>query len=103
MADSKKKFSIRWPKSENHRLQSASGIIVESNLQRQVVVHFFNEIRELDTEVDYGEDGSRQGEPQEIVYVRELMDTILVSENTALQLRDALNTLFPVGEDSSIN
>lgn len=94
--DSSKLFTVKWPKSTNHRTQSVSGVLVETNVQHQVALHFYNETRELEQEVGYDEHGGRMNTPRGIVYVRELGDSILISEGAAMLLRDLLNTLFPV-------
>ncbi len=93
--DSAKLFSVKWPRSDTHDTRSVSGVLVETNVQQQVALHFYNEVRELEDEVGYDEQGGRTNSPRNIVYVRELSDSILISDNAALQLRDVLNTLFP--------
>jgi hypothetical protein len=77
-----------------------SGVLLESNVHRQVALHFYNELRELEYEVQYSLDGNRVSESRGITYVRELSDTILISEGVARQLRDMLNTLFPDGDNA---
>lgn len=94
--NSKRLFSVKWPKAPDHRTRSLSGVMVETNVQHQVALHFFNEIREMEDQVDYDEGGSRQTEAREIVYVRETTDTILLGEHAARQLRDVLLSLFPL-------
>lgn len=96
-------FSVKWPKAAGYQARSQSGVLVETNVQRQVALHFFNEIRELEDEVRYSEDGSRSTEPRNITYVRELSGTILIAESTARQLRDMLLALFPLAAQAEIN
>jgi hypothetical protein len=69
-------------------------------VHRQVALHFYNELRELEDEVQYSLDGNRVSESRGITYVRELSDTILISEGVARQLRDMQNTLFPDGDNA---
>lgn len=95
MNDSSEFYTVKWPAADNHQVKSLSGVLVESNVHRQIALHFYNEFRELEDEVQYALDGSRVGESRGITYVRELSDTILISENAARQLKDMLNTLFP--------
>lgn len=87
-------YTIKWPMARTHQTKSLSGVLVETNAQRQVALHFFNEVRELEDEVQYSIDGERVNEARGISYVRELSDTMLISEAAARQLRDMLNTLF---------
>ena len=94
MTDSTTYYTVKWPRSPEHRLRSRSGALVETNVQGQVALHFFDETRELDPEVRFDERGERISEPRGIVYVREVADTVLVSESSARQLRDVLNRLF---------
>jgi len=96
-------FTVKWPKSADHRTKSLSGVHVETNVQRQVVLHFFNELREMDEEVQYNSEGARASESRAITYVRELSDTILIGESAAVQLRDMLIALFPVANPEGIN
>jgi hypothetical protein len=96
-------FTVKWPKAAGYQTKSLSGVLVETNVQRQVALHFFNEIREIEEEVQYGDDGSRTTEPRTIIYVRELSDTILIGEAAARQLRDMLLTLFPLTPPEEIN
>lgn len=103
MTDDSKLYTVKWPRSEDHLTQSQSGVFVEANLQRQVVLHFYNETREMEDNVVYGAEGERQTQPREITYIREVNNTILVSENTAVQLRDLLNAMFPVTPAEDIN
>ena len=95
MAKESKLYTVKWPLAERHRTQSVSGVLVESNVQRQVALHFFNETRELDDNVAYGEDGKRINPPREITYIRELADSVLISEASARQLKEMLDALFP--------
>ena len=94
MSDSDTYYTVKWPRSPEHRLRSRSGVLVETNVQGQVALHFYDETRELDPEVRFGETGERLSEPRGIVYVREVADTLLLGESGARQLRDVLNTLF---------
>ena len=80
-----------------------SGVLLESNVQRQIALHFYNEVRELEEEVQYREDGQRDGDPREVTYVRELSDSLLISEEAALHLRNVLNSVFPVTEPEEMN
>ena len=95
MNDTEKLYTVKWPKASTHQTKSLSGVLVETNIQQQVTLHFYNEFRELENEVQYALDGSRASEPRDITYVRELTDTILLNASAARQLRDMLNTLFP--------
>ena len=95
MASGKKLYTVKWPKADGYRLQSHSGVLVESNVQRQVALHFYNEARELEPEVQYQEDGQRMGTEREVVYAREITGTVLLGEASVIQLRDVLNTMFP--------
>ena len=94
MSESETYYTVKWPRAPEHRLRSRSGVLVETNVQGQVALHFFDETRELDSEVRFDETGERISEPRGIVYVREVADTVLVSESSARQLRDVLNRLF---------
>ena len=94
MSESETYYTVKWPRAEEHRLRSRSGVLVETNVQGQVALHFFDETRELDPEVRFDETGERISEPRGIAYVREVADTVLVSESSARQLRDVLNRLF---------
>lgn len=95
MSNSDKYYTVKWPADSNHQTKSLSGVLVETNVQKQIALHFYNEYRELEDKVEYAVDGSRTGEPRNITYVRMLTDTMLISDNAARQLRDMLNTLFP--------
>lgn len=103
MANEKRLYTVKWPKSDDYVLKSISGVLVESNVQRQIALHFYNEVRELEEEVQFQDDGQRMGEPREVIYTREMTESILMGEATAVQLRDILNTLFPVQESGEIN
>ena len=94
MSDSTTYYTVKWPRGSEHRLRSRSGVLVETNVQGQVALHFFDETRELDPEVRFDEAGGRISEPRGIVYVREVADTVLLTESSARQLRDVLNRLF---------
>jgi hypothetical protein len=99
MNDSSEFYTVKWPAAASHQTKSVSGVLLESNVHRQVALHFYNELRELEDEVQYSLDGSRASESRGITYVRELSDTILISEGVARQLKDMLNTLFPDNND----
>ena len=103
MSADKKLYTVKWPRAEEHVIKSSSGVHVESNVARQLALHFYNETREMEDVVAYGEDGTRVGEPREIIYLREITDTILISEPTARQLRDILNSLYPAQAPEEIN
>ena len=94
MSDSSTYYTVKWPRAPDHRLRSRSGVLVETNVQGQVALHFFDETREMDAEVRFNEAGERISGPRGIVYVREIADTLLLAESSARQLRDVLNTLF---------
>ena len=87
-------YTVKWPRAPEHRLRSRSGVLVETNVQGQVALHFFDETRELDPEVRFDEAGKRISPPRGIAYVREVADTLLLSESSARQLRDVLDNLF---------
>lgn len=103
MASAKKLYTVKWPKADQHRLQSHSGVLVESNVQRQVALHFYNEMRELEPEIQYQEDGQRMGMEREVVYVREITNSVLLGESSAIQLRDMLNSIFPPESPDELN
>ncbi|MCH7477176.1 MAG: hypothetical protein IIA14_03630 [SAR324 cluster bacterium] len=103
MAKDEKLYIVKWPKAEGYRIRSMSGVLVESNVQRQIVLHFYNEVRELEEEVQYREDGQRDGDPRAVTYVRELSDSLLISEETAMNLRHVLNSLFPAPDPEEMN
>lgn len=94
MSDSTTYYTVKWPRAPEHRLRSRSGVLVETNVQGQVALHFFDETRELDPEVRFDEAGGRISPPRGIAYVREVADTLLLSESSARQLRDVLDNLF---------
>ena len=87
-------YTVKWPRAEEHRLRSRSGVLVETNVQGQVALHFYDETRELDPEVHFDEAGKRISPRRGVVYVREVADSLLLSESSARQLRDVLNSLF---------
>ena len=103
MSDSDTYYTVKWPRAPEHRLRSRSGVLVETNVQGQVALHFFDETRELDPEVRFDETGGRISEPRGLVYVREVSDTLLISESSARQLRDVLNTLFAESPSPRLN
>ena len=83
-------YTVKWPKAAAHATKSVSGVLVESNVRGQLALHFYNEVRELEPQVEYMEDGARAGGPRSVAYVREITDSILLSGATARQLRDVL-------------
>ena len=87
-------YTVKWPRAGEHRLRSRSGVLVETNVQGQVALHFFDETRELDPEVRFDEGGKRISPRRGVVYVREVADSVLLSESSARQLRDVLDNLF---------
>lgn len=95
MASGKKLYTVKWPKADGYWLRSHSGVLVESNVQRQIALHFYNEVRELEPEIQYQQDGQRMGTERDVVYAREITGTALLGEAAAIQLRDVLNTMFP--------
>ncbi len=103
MSESTTYYTVKWPRASEHRLRSRSGVLVETNVQGQVALHFFDETRELDPEVRFNETGERISEPRGIVYVREVADTLLLSESSARQLRDVLTTLFAESTPQRMN
>ena len=103
MASGKKLYTVKWPKANEYRLQSHSGVLVESNVQRQVALHFYNEVRQLEPEIQYQEDGQRMGTEREVVYLREITSTVLLGETSAIHLRDVLNTMFPPERPDELN
>lgn len=103
MSKGNKLYTVKWPKAEGYRIKSLSGVLVESNVQRQIALHFYNEIRELETEIQFQEDGQRMGEDRGVVYMREMTDSILLSETAAVHLRDVLNTVFPAETPDGLN
>lgn len=96
-------FTVKWPKGAGYQAKSQSGVHVETNVQRQVALHFFNEMREMEDEVQYTSEGARAKEPRAITYVREINETILIGENAAIQLRDMLLALYPLKPREEIN
>lgn len=96
-------FTVKWPRAPEYQTKSLSGVHVETNVQRQVALHFFNEIRELEDEVQYSSEGKRATEPRGVTYVREITETLLISEPAAMQLRDMLLALFPLAAREDIN
>lgn len=94
MSDSDTYYTVKWPRTADHRLRSRSGVLVETNVQGQVALHFFDETRELDSEIGYNEAGERISGPRGIVYAREVSETILLSESSARQLGEVLGALF---------
>ena len=76
MNDNSKLYTVKWPKATEHHTKSQSGVMVESNLQGQIALHFYNETRELEEQVQYTIDGNRTSNPRDIVYVREHFDTL---------------------------
>ena len=51
MPSSEKVYKVEWPKADDHRTKSLSGVLVGTNVQGQVALHFYNEVRALDEEV----------------------------------------------------
>ena len=96
-------YTVKWPRAPEHRLRSRSGVLVETNVQGQVALHFFDETRELDAEVRFNEAGDRTSDPRGIVYVREITDTLLLSDGNARQLCEVLNALFSEPEPQRMN
>ena len=103
MASGNTLYTVKWPKAEQYRIKSASGVMVESNVQHQIALHFYNEIRELEDEIQYQEDGQKTGGDRPVAYVRELCDTLLISNGAALHLRDILNSVFPAQTSEDLN
>ena len=89
-------YTVKWPKADAHETKSVSGVLVESNVRGQLALHFYNEVRELESRVEYMEDGSRADPPRSVTYVREITDSILLSGATARQLRDVLDEFLSV-------
>ena len=92
-------YTVKWPKAAAHATKSVSGVLVESNVRGQLALHFYNETRELESRVDYMEDGSRADPPRPVTYVREITDSILLGASTARQLRDVLGEFLSVSQD----
>ncbi|MDH4247968.1 MAG: hypothetical protein OEW39_09130 [Deltaproteobacteria bacterium] len=95
MTEQKKLYSVLWPTAERHRTESVSGVMVEVNLHQQLAFHFYNEVRELEKMVTYNEEGNSLNTPREANYLRQVVQTILLSETAALGLRDVLNIMYP--------
>ena len=93
-------YTVKWPKADAHETKSVSGVLVESNVRGQLALHFYNEVRELETRIEYMEDGSRADPPRSVTYVREITDSILLSGSTARQLRDVLDEFLSVPENN---
>lgn len=91
-------YTIKWPKAAAHATKSVSGVLVESNVRGQLALHFYNEVRELESRIEYMEDGSRADPPRSVTYVREITDSILLSGSTARQLRDVLDEFLSVSQ-----
>ena len=89
-------YTVKWPTADTHETKSVSGVLVESNVRGQLALHFYNEVRELESRVEYMEDGSRADPPRSVTYVREITDSILLSGATARQLRDVLDEFLSV-------
>ena len=87
------------PRPAPHATKSVSGVLVESNVRGQLALHFYNEVRELEPQVEYMEDGSRADPPRSVTYVREITDSILLAGSTARQLRDVLDEFLSVSQD----
>ena len=92
-------YTVKWPKAAAHATKSVSGVLVESNVRGQLALHFYNETRELESRVDYMEDGSRAAPPRPVTYVREITDSVLLGASTARQLRDVLDEFLSVSQD----
>ena len=92
-------YTVKWPKAAAHATKSVSGVLVESNVRGQLALHFYNETRELESRVDYMEDGSRADPPRPVTYVREITDSVLLGASTARQLRDVLDEFLSVSQD----
>jgi len=103
MGEQKKLYSIKWPLDERHRTESVSGVLVENNLHHQFALHFYNEVRELEREVAYDEEGKNLNTPRGVDYMRHIVQTILLSEASAINLRDVLNSLFPTGNPNHLS
>ena len=89
-------YTVKWPRADTHETKSVSGVLVESNVRGQLALHFYNEVRELESRVEYMEDGSRADPPRPVTYVREITDSILLTGATARQLRDVLDEFLSV-------
>lgn len=89
-------YTVKWPKAAAHTTRSVSGVLVEGNLRGQLALHFYNEVRELEPQVEYMEDGARASPARSVTYVREITDSILLTGATARQLRDVLDEFLSV-------
>ena len=89
-------YTVKWPRASTHTIRSVSGVLVESNVRGQLALHFYNEVRELESKIEYMEDGSRADSSRPVTYVREISDSILLSASTARQLRDVLAEFLSV-------
>ena len=89
-------YAVKWPKAAAHTTKSVSGVLVEANVRGQLALHFYNEIRELEPQIEYMEDGSRAASPRSVTYVREITDSILLTASTARQLHDVLGEFLSV-------
>ena len=92
-------YTVKWPRAADHCTKSVSGVLVESNVRGQLALHFYNEVRELETKIEYMEDGSRADASRPVTYVREISDSILLSASTARQLRDVLAEFLSVSAE----
>ena len=89
-------YTVKWPKAAAHTTKSVSGVLVEGNVRGQLALHFYNEVRELEPQVEYMEDGARARSARSVTYVREITDSILLAGSTARQLRDVLGEFLSV-------
>ena len=89
-------YTVKWPKAAAHTTKSVSGVLVEGNVRGQLALHFYNEVRELEPQVEYMEDGARASPARSVTYVREITDSILLAGSTARQLRDVLDEFLSV-------
>ena len=64
--DTKELYTVKWPAAAAHQIKSVSGVLLEANVHRQIALHFYNELRELEDEVQYSMDGSRISETRDI-------------------------------------
>ena len=103
MSQSDDYYTVKWPHAKDYRIRSVSGVVVESNIQNQISFHFYNEIREIEPVVAYDQHGARSSEPRSITYVREVADTLVLSEGAARQFRDVLNTYFAEQSSEALN
>lgn len=93
-------YTIKWPRASTHATKSVSGVLVEGNVRGQLALHFYNEVRELEPQVEYMEDGSRADAPRAVTYVREITDSILLTGATARQLHDVLGEFLAVTQNA---